>query len=83
MRVCRRRREARCLVQSAGGAFSGAARTLAAGDAPAAPAQPEGEPEAAAPASIVHTITFYADGQFTVDDGALLFAFINYFLLMK
>ncbi len=69
-------------MQSAGGAFSGAARTLAAGDAPAAPAQPEGEPEAAGPASIVHTITFYADGQFTVDDGALLFASTDHRLQM-
>ncbi|KAK9811242.1 hypothetical protein WJX72_000506 [[Myrmecia] bisecta] len=46
------------------GAFSGTARTLA-GDAPVAPAQ------ALAPASqpVVHTITFYNNGIFVVDNG--------------
>lgn len=55
----------------AGGAFSGTARTLA-GDAPAAPADEAGPSQPAAPQPVAHTITFYANGIFTVDDGEQL-----------
>ena len=64
---CHRQRAA----PSRSGAFSGAARTLggAGASAPpaAAPAAEDAEP--AAPEPVVHTITFYENGIFTVDDG--------------
>ena len=51
------------------GAFSGRARTLAGGHpAPAAP-----QPQAALQQPIVHTITFYNEGVFTVNDGGSCF----------
>lgn len=55
-------------VQSQGsrpGAFSGRGRTLA-GDAPPQDAPPA---PAQVPEQSVHTITFYTNGIFTVDDG--------------
>ncbi|KAL3141421.1 hypothetical protein ABBQ32_004990 [Trebouxia sp. C0010 RCD-2024] len=53
---------------SGGGAFTGQSRTLAGGSA----APPAATPAAPSPASsqpIVHTITFYSNQVFTVDDG--------------
>ena len=50
------------------GAFTGRGRTLA-GDAPPQEAPTAGGP--APPAQLVHTITFYTNGIFTVNDGEL------------
>lgn len=57
--------------QAQSSAFQGRARTLAGGAEPAAEVS---EPEASAASSnpnapVVHTITFYQNGIFTVDDG--------------
>ncbi|KAL0025359.1 hypothetical protein WJX79_011059 [Trebouxia sp. C0005] len=52
---------------SGGGAFTGQARTLAGG--PAAPAAAPSQSAAASQQPIVHTITFYNEGVFTVNDG--------------
>ena len=62
---------------SQSGAFSGAARTLGGGGdgGAAADAQPAQEPEPAAPEPVVHTITFFDNGVFTVDDGAAVLFF--------
>ena len=48
-------------------AFSGAAHTLAGGAVPA-----QAQAAAGPPPPITHTIAFYANGVFTVDDGARL-----------
>ena len=54
---------------SRSGAFSGRARTLASDAAPEpAPAAAAAAPQV--PEQAVHTITFYTNGIFTVDDGA-------------
>lgn len=53
----------------AGGAFSGTARTLAGGEVPAQQASPAAAGGAAPAAVVHHTIGFYEDGIFTVDDG--------------
>ncbi len=54
-------------AQRSAGVFTGTARTLAGGDvAPEpAPAPADGQPP-----RIVHNISFYANGVFTIDDGA-------------
>ena len=53
---------------SRSGAFSGRARTLASDAAPEpAPAAAAAAPQV--PEQAVHTITFYTNGIFTVDDG--------------
>ena len=55
---------------SRSGAFSGASRTLGGAGASAAAAAPAAaDAEPAAPEPVVHTITFYENGIFTVDDG--------------
>lgn len=51
-----------------GGAFTGQSRTLAGGPAAPLAASPSA-PSAASAQPIVHTITFYSNGVFTVDDG--------------
>lgn len=57
--------------QRPAGAFTGIARTLAGGDlAPPPAAAAEGAPSQDQPQRIVHNIAFYANGVFTVDDGA-------------
>lgn len=63
-------------VQRSSTAFSGTARTLAGGDvAPApGPAQAGGQPQ-----RIVHNISFYANGVFTVDDGASLASLLSFY----
>ena len=48
--------------------LQGSARTLAGGEASAA--APAADAAVAGPSPIVHTITFYANGLFTVNDGA-------------
>lgn len=53
---------------SRSGAFSGRGRTLA-GDAPAEEEAPAAQAPAQAPEQMVHTITFFQNGVFTVDDG--------------
>ena len=50
--------------------FSGTARTLGGAGGSAAEAKPPADAEPAAPEPVVHTITFYDNGIFTVDDGA-------------
>ena len=54
----------KCSV-AGGGAFTGQARTLAGGPAPTSAAEPAAESQQ----PIIHTITFYNEGVFTVDDG--------------
>ena len=56
-----------CRETVGGGAFSGQARTLAGG--PAAPLATPPEAQGASQQPIVHTITFYNEGVFTVNDG--------------
>ena len=52
-------------------AYQGRARTLAGGAEPAAEAAaPEASAAADPSTPVVHTITFYLNGVFTVDDGA-------------
>ena len=57
-----------CVGLAGGGAFTGQSRTLAGGPA-APPAATPSAPSAPSSQPIVHTITFYSDGVFTVDDG--------------
>ena len=54
---------------SRSGAFSGTARTLGGADGSAEEAKPPEEAAPAAPEPVVHTITFFDNGVFTVDDG--------------
>ena len=57
-----------------GGAFAGQGRTLAGGPAPSAAGPSQPSPASQQP--IVHTITFYNEGVFTVNDGE--FALLRY-----
>lgn len=50
-------------------AFTGAARTLAGPEPPAAPAAAASQAQQAQQGPVTHTITFYGNGVFTVDDG--------------
>ena len=70
------------MVFAGGGAFTGQSRTLAGGPA-APPAATPSAPSAPSSQPIVHTITFYNDGVFTVDDGETPLCLLRMFRMLS